>query len=748
MTDLAAFSEIDQKVVPWRNPPALFWDSYRCFLLVNSANMKVLLITPDPADADVIRKVLSEAEDSPFEIQSVSTLSDGFEQLSTSGISAILVTLSLAEVDGIEVFDQLLLATPHIPTLVLGGRDDEEIARQAVQRGADDYLLTGYINGHTLPRALRNAIARRETEDALFMERNRAQVTLNSIGDAVLSTDISGNVTYLNLVAEKMTGWPREEAFGRPLTEVFQIIDGATRAVAQNPLEFAIKENKTVGLAAGCVLVRRDGMECAIEDSAAPIHDRMGQVAGAVIVFHDVSESREMKARMSHLALHDALTDLPNRTLLSDRVTQAIALARRHSNQFAVLFVDVDHFKRINDTLGHTIGDQLLRCVAERLLASVRGMDTVSRLGGDEFVVLLSEIDHARDAVIIADKMRASLAAPYNSTLHDTHVTVSIGISVYPYDGLDAETLFKNADIALYHAKQNGRNNSQFFTPDMNQRAVEQRSLETGLRGALERGQFALHYQPKVSLASGAITGAEALLRWHHPIRGTLLPGLFIPVAEESRLIVPIGQWVLREACRQAQAWRDCGLPMNQMAVNISAIEFQAKGFLENVKAILKETGFDPHCLELELTESVLMQNAESSASLLNELKTMGVQLAIDDFGTGYSSLSYLNLFPIDTLKIDQSFVRKMTSDADGATIVSTVISMGKSLKQRVVAEGVETPEQLAFLQARDCEEGQGFHFSKPLCAGAFATVLGTGLPGWIPNKNHSNVQLLAQSTG
>ena len=718
--DLAAFSENDQSVASWRNPPALFWNSYRCFLLMNSATMKILLVTPDPADANFIREMLNGTKHDVFDLQWVRTLPDALEQLNTSDITAVLLMLSLAEIDGIDVFNRLVGATSHIPTLVLGDPEDEDIARRAVQSGADDYLLTGYINEHTLPRAIRNAVSHREIGNALFMERDRAQVTLNSIGDAVLSIDNSGNVTYLNLVAEKMTGWSREEALGRPLAEVFQIIHGDTRGVARNPLALAIKENKAVGLSADCVLIRRDGMECAIEDSAAPIHDRNGKVAGAVIVFHDVSESRAMRAKMSHLALHDALTDLPNRTLLNDRIAQLIALARRHSNQFAVLFLDVDRFKLINDTLGHTMGDRLLRSVAERLSACVRGTDTVGRLGGDEFVVLLSEIEHARDAVIIADKMRASVAFPYEIMPHDNHVTVSIGISIYPYDGLDAETLFKNADIALYHAKEIGRNNSQFFTQDMNHHAIERRSLEAGLRGALERGEFALHYQPKINLATGAIIGAEALLRWNHPVRGTLLPGLFVPIAEESRLIVPIGQWVLREACRQAQAWRDCGLAMDQMAVNISAVEFQTKGFLDSVKTILKETDFDPHCLELELTESVLMQNAESTASLLEELKAMGVQLAIDDFGTGYSSLSYLSRFPIDTLKIDQSFVKKMTSDSTSATIVSTVINMGKSLKQRVVAEGVETPEQLSFLQARHCEEGQGYHFSKPLSAEAF----------------------------
>jgi diguanylate cyclase (GGDEF)-like protein/PAS domain S-box-containing protein len=694
---------------------------------MNSGNKNVLLITPNKDDAVLVQKLLAETNDSQLDLHRAYNLSEGLERLNNYNIDVIMISLSPTN-GGIEEFDKLFLAAPHIPTLIFGGAGDEDIARQALQIGAVDYLLRDYVNGFTLTQALQNAIKRRSIENALFMERDRAQVTLNSIGDAVLSTDIEGNVTYLNLVAEKMTGWSREEASGRPLTDVFQIIDGVTRTVAQNPMELAIKENKAVGLTADCLLVRRDGTEHAIEDTAAPIHDSKGQVAGAVIVFHDVSESRDMKIRMSHLAQHDALTDLPNRTLLSYRITQAIALAGRHGKQFAVLFLDIDRFKLVNDSLGHSIGDQLLQSVATRLSACVRSTDTVSRLGGDEFVVVLSEIEHIRDAIIIADKILAAIAIPHLIAQHDIHVSVSLGISLYPEDGMDAETLIKNADTALYHAKNNGRNNAQFFTQAMNIRAIEQRSIELGLHSALKRGEFSLQYQPKVNLVTGVITGAEALLRWHHPVRGIILPDAFLPIAEESRLIIPIGLWVLREACRQGQVWRGSGLALQQIAVNISAVEFQSKGFLDTVKSILKDTGFDPCCLELELTESVLMQNAESTSSLLHELKTMGVQLAIDDFGTGYSSLSYLSRFPIDTLKIDQTFVQKMIHDKNDAAIVSMVINMGKSLKHRIIAEGVETLEQLSFLQAQGCDEGQGYHFSEPISPLAFSSLLNCGL--------------------
>ena len=421
-------------------------------------------------------------------------------------------------------------------------------------------------------------------------------------------------------------------------------------------------QNRTVHLPSNCILVRRDGFEIPIEDSVAPIHDREGQATGAVIVFRDVSAARAMALQMTHSAQHDFLTGLPNRMLLNDRVSQAIALAPRHTKQVAVLFLDLDGFKHINDSLGHPIGDKLLQSIAKRLVDCVRGSDTVSRQGGDEFVVLLSEVEQPEDAAITARRMLQAVAEAHSIDQHDLHVTTSIGVSVYPDDGLDAETLIKNADTAMYQAKENGRQSYQFFKPAMNVRAVERQSIEESLRRALERQEFALHYQPKINLRTGAITGAEALLRWTHPTRGPVSPAQFIPVAEDCGLILPIGNWVLREACKQARAWVDAGLPATTMAVNVSAMEFRDENFLEGLFAILSETGLDPRSLELELTESVLMKHAESTASILQALRERGVQVAVDDFGTGYSSLSYLRKFPIDALKIDQSFVRQITT--------------------------------------------------------------------------------------
>ncbi len=689
---------------------------------------KILLIENDPGVADGIRAALAATGSGSFDVEWVRQLSAGLERLSKRGIDAVLLALSLPDSQGLETFDKLFAAAPDIPILVLGGSANEALAKEAVARGAQDYLLPGHLDSYSLPRALRNAIERKVVEDVLYVERERAVVTLNSIGDAVLCTDISGNITYLNLVAETMTGWRREEATGKRLAEVFRIIDGSTRKTARDPMEMAVEQNRTVGLTVNCVLIRRDGFESLIEDSAAPIHDRAGRVTGAVIVFHDVSAARAMSVQMTHSAQHDVVTNLPNRLLLNDRISQSISLARRQRKHIAVIFLDLDRFKYINDSLGHATGDQLLQSVAKRLLAGVRGSDTVSRQGGDEFVILLSEITYPEDAATSARKILLSLSAPHSIVGQDLHIDGSIGISIYPEDGEDAETLIKSADTAMYHAKENGRNNFQFFKAEMNLKAVERQSLESGLRRALEREEFLLHYQPKVNLETGDITGVEALIRWRQPDRGLVPPSQFVPIAEDCGLILHIGRWVLREACRQARAWQDAGLPTVPVAVNVSAVEFRDKGFVEGVRAILSETGLEARYLDLELTEGVLMEDGESTAAVLRTLKMMGVHLAVDDFGTGYSSLSYLRQFPIDVLKIDKSFVHQISGDPNDSAIVSAVIDMGKNLKQRVVAEGIETQEQLAFLQARHCAEGQGYLFSRPLAAAQFAHIVQLGI--------------------
>ena len=469
-----------------------------------------------------------------------------------------------------------------------------------------------------------------------------------------------------------------------------------------------------------------------IRQLAAALTAKWQMMRDAALKISGLEKAVEQRAlellRMSHLLEYDAVTDLPNGTLLRDRLAQAIALSGRHRKQLAVVFIGLDRFKRINNGMGHALGDAVLKSVAGRLVAHVRGSDFVFRHGADEFVLVLTDVTHPLQTGRIAEKLLVALRMPHSIAAHDLSITASMGISIYPDDGTDGETLVKLADAAMHDAKENGRDDVRFFNADLKLRARERQAVEDGLRQALEQHEFVLHYQPKLNLETGAITGAEALIRWQRPGHGFVSPAQFIPIAEESGLIVSVSRWVLREACRQARAWQDAKLPPLTMAVNISALEFKNKGFLDGIRAVLHETGLEPRLLELEITEGALMQDVESTLAVLRALKGMGVGLAIDDFGTGYSSLSYLRQFPIDVLKIDQSFVRDIGSDADDAAIVSAIISMGRNLKLKVIAEGVETQEQLAFLQAHQCEEVQGFYFSQALAADAFAQLLACGM--------------------
>ena len=434
--------------------------------------VNLLLITAHPDDERAVGEALAAEGDAAFRIQCIDRLPEDLGWLRESGTTVVLLDLLLPDVEGIGALNRLLAAVPQVPILVFGDACDEDLARQALRRGALDFLPRSHLDSYSLPRALRNIIERKAAEEALFLEKERAHVTLDSIADAVLSADTAGNVTYLNAVAESLLGWSREDAAGRPLDEVFRIVDGATgKSLARNPLALAMERNAPVGLAADSVLVRRDGAEIAIEDSAAPIHGRDGAVIGAVMVFHDVSASRKVMAKMSHLAQYDFLTDLPNPVLLDDRIAQAIALARRNDKQLAVLFMDLDRFKDVNDSLGHDIGDQLLKSVAQRLKACVRSSDSVSRKGGDEFVVLLSEVTHAAHAARSAEKIIAAVTAAHPIDGRALDVTASVGIALYPRDGADAESLLKAADAAMYQAKAGGRNQYRFFRHESNAEA-------------------------------------------------------------------------------------------------------------------------------------------------------------------------------------------------------------------------------------------------------------------------------------
>jgi diguanylate cyclase (GGDEF)-like protein/PAS domain S-box-containing protein len=683
----------------------------------------LLLIEAGGADRRAIRDVLAEAR-GILDVDHVTSIKEGIARLGTRQVSAVLLDLNLPEARDLSALDELRRAAPKVAIMILARAADQALARRAVERGANDSVVTDQIDTRSLVQLIAMMFERRASEEQKFVELERAEVTLNSIGDAVMTTDTLGNVTYLNAEAEALTGWTRSEAFARPLSEVFDVTDGLTGQHAQDPSRLAIENRKKVRLKGNYILVGRDGNETAIEHSAAPIHDRQGNILGAVIVFRDVIVSRERRLQMLHLAEHDALTDLPNRLLLNDRLARSIALARRYGRRLAVLFLDCDRFKHINDTLGHAIGDQVLRSIAKRLTTCVRESDTVSRHGGDEFLILLSELDHPEDAEAIAQKIVDSIAEPHLIAGHELQLTASVGIALYPEDGQDAQSLIMRADTAMYYAKNTGRNRVGFYRADMEAPAIKRSSIDSELRNALDKNELELYYQPTIDLETGVISGAEALMRWRHPERGIIPPDQFIPAAEASGLIVPMGRWALKEACRQAKAWQDRGLPAIPIAVNVSALQFRTAGFLEDIMRFLGESGLGAKYLELELTESALMVDSASTTSLLEVLKQRGIILKVDDFGTGPSSLSYLQRCPVDVLKIDQSFVADIDPKPESAPLIRAVIAMGKSLGCRIVAEGVETKQQFAHLRAENCDEGQGFHFSPPVNAATFEQLL------------------------
>ncbi len=464
-----------------------------------------------------------------------------------------------------------------------------------------------------------------------------------------------------------------------------------------------------------------------VVDRGSPFHDLEKGLIGYIGSCHDVHEMKQDCEQMLHLGQYDALTGLPNRGLLEDRLRQAVAHARRSHGQVAVLLSDLDCFKIFNDSLGHRMGDRLLQAVAERLKTCLRESDTISRPGGDEFIIVLPGVKSIEDVAHVAEKVLRSLSDSYTIDGHELNITASMGISIYPDDGRDLETLLRNAEAAMYYAKEKRLNHYRFFTQEMNVQAFDSLMMQNHLRRALERREFQLNYQPQVDLKTGAVVGAEALIRWRHPELGLISPGQFIPIAEERGLIIPISEWVLHEACQQNRRWQGAGLPPLPVAVNLSAAHFRQENLQETVEYALQDSNLDPRLLELEITEGMVMQDAEDVVLMLNELKAMGIRLTVDDFGTGYSSLSYLKRFPLDKLKVDRSFVRDITLNEQDAEITRAIISMAHGLGLKVVAEGVETQDQLKFLRWQKCDDMQGFYFSRPLLTEDFERLVTSG---------------------
>ena len=565
---------------------------------------------------------------------------------------------------------------------------------------------------------------RKAFEEALHRERELAEVTLRSIGDAVITTDPQLHITSLNPIAEAMTGWHGAEALGRPIEDIFQLFDAQRGQAVANPLRAAIEHNTIVDLAGKTLLRHRHGFDTPVEDSSAPIHDHAGNVIGGVLVFHDVSETRALALKMIHLTQHDTLTGLPNRSQLHAHIEQALAAAVRRQQRAALLYLDIDHFKHVNDLYGHANGDRVLREIVAQIRHCLPGDELLSRYDGDAFVLVLPHLESAGDAASLAQTLLARLAQLRLGDLPELALRVSIGISVYPDDALEAELLLQNAETALYAAKAQGQHGYRFFTASMHERAHARRQIEMALRQALARDELSLHYQPKVDAESGAIVGAEALLRWHAEGRERYAPNQFIPVAEDSGLILPIGAWVLRQACHQARTWQQQGHAL-PVSVNVSPLQFQHADFYRWLDEVLDENGLDPGLLELELTERMVMSGGDATTGLLRQIRQRGVRLSLDDFGTGYCSLSYLTHFPIDALKIDRAFVRDVTTDADTATITRAIIAMARNLQKQVIAEGVETAEQGDFLRRAGCSQLQGFLYGEPMPAAALERRLG-----------------------
>jgi diguanylate cyclase (GGDEF)-like protein/PAS domain S-box-containing protein len=548
-----------------------------------------------------------------------------------------------------------------------------------------------------------------------FVRNRKAAVTLHAIADAVIVTDVQGNVEYMNPLAEEMTGWSQIEADKRPLNEIFPLTKESGVVLHSDPLASLTSTGKhrLVKVTEQAILVARNGKKIDVEETLARVLDENEKVVGTVIVFRDVTERNRAQQQIEHLAYHDQLTNLPNRRLLQDHIEIALAGAARHSEHLAILFIDLDRFKIINDTLGHPVGDALLMAVAQRLLGCVRKQDTIARIGGDEFVVLLTELHGPADAALVAQKVLDSLSRSYRIENEDMHSTPSIGISLYPGDGKTPDDLMKFADTAMYQVKQQGRAGYRFYSEVLNVNTRERLSIENDLHQALALKQFELYYQPKVSMRDRKVIGAEALIRWNHPTLGLMMPGKFIQVAEESNLISDIGEWVAHQTCTQSRLWMEAGMSV-PLSLNVSARQFLNGDLVRTLRDIVRETGADPKLIELELTESLLMHPQDVQPILL-ALEGMGFTLALDDFGTGYSSLAYLRRLAIHTIKIDRSFVIDLTSKADDAAVVRAIIALAHSLRMEVVAEGVETEGQAESLMDLGCNTAQGYLYHKPL---------------------------------
>ncbi|WP_455231572.1 putative bifunctional diguanylate cyclase/phosphodiesterase [Geopseudomonas aromaticivorans] len=678
--------------------------------------LRLLLIEDDEDDFLIIRDLLGEAGNLHYVLDWADSFERGRCAIDSGVHDLYLIDNRLGTDSGLELVRHAIARNMHQPLILLTGQDDSELDARALELGASDYLVKGQFDGRLLGRSIRYALERASARERLGRSDNRAallQRCLEASYNGVLIVDAQAAdqpIIYANPAFERITGYREEEVLGRNCRF---LQGGETRQPAIGEIRRSLAEHREVHV----VLrnFRKDGSPFWNDLYIAPVPDERGVVTHYVGVQNDISERKRFESELAYNASHDVLTGLPNRSLLEDRLLQGCQIARRYSRELAVMLIDLDGFKPINDTLGHAVGDKVLVEVAQRMGAQIRPGDTLARLGGDEFVVLLPDLAHGEDVLLVAERLIRSISRPYRLNELELHVTASIGITLSDGEIEQPMKLIQQADLAMYQAKQHGRNNYQWYTEHLNQEVSERMTLRNELQKAIEGMSFELHYQPQIDARSGAVIGSEALLRWPHAERGLISPLRFIPVAEDTGQIIPISQWVLDTACRHNRQLLDRGLARGAISVNISAVHFLRSNFIETVRRALDSSGLPASLLELEITESVLLKNAERAIYLLHELKKIGVGLALDDFGTGYSSLSYLKDLPIDKVKIDRSFVQELISDPRDAAITQGIISMAHHLNLKVVAEGVENAEQAAFLNRNQCDAFQGFLYARPM---------------------------------
>ncbi|MGY4800306.1 two-component system response regulator [Teichococcus aerofrigidensis] len=707
--------------------------------------MVTILILDDRTTNRDIFSRLAASLDRGARVEAFGDPQQALEWLRGNSVDLVVTDFRMPGMDGAEFTRRLRAlgdnpAVADVPVIVITAYNDRAYRLRALEAGATDFLLSPVDHYEFMTRA-RNLLRMRwqqqviqrrarsleqeledsaRTREALLRDSRKALAqVIDTVPAMITAADRQGRCVFVNASQAAFSGSTPEALVGNEIERVFGAERGAAsrerdRHVFETGAALAEQEEEAVG---------PSGEARVLVTTKSPLRDSAGQVVTVLTTSLDVTDRKMAERRLSHMAHHDALTGLPNRIFLSERLRHELARGRNSGHAFALLFLDLDRFKSVNDALGHHLGDQLLQEVARRLQQSVRPEDTVSRLGGDEFAILQAGISGPEDAAALAARIVESLSAPFACDGQVLSTSASLGITLSPRDGRDAAGLLRNADLAMYRAKAEGRNGWRFFAAAMDERAREAMRVERDLRLGLERDEFVLHYQPQISLRTHRIVGAEALLRWRRGGGALVSPGVFLPVAEETGLIGPINEWVLREACRQAAAWARAGRPL-RIGVNLSPIQFRRQDVGQIVRRALAETGLDPALLELELTEGILMEQAVESAVMLQELRQLGVCVSVDDFGTGYSSLNYVKSFPVDRLKIDQSFVRGMVSDPNDAAIVRTIVALGHSLRLSVVAEGVETAEQLARLSQENCDEVQGYYFSPPIPAEALSRLL------------------------